>query len=123
MVSRAIAKAKQDLTAGGLTQETVEEKLSAFPVTTVGGASYTFAPGPNYAHIVNLCDAVPMLFGAAPTSLLSDSIPLETFASQSLPSNLPPVSGGLVNYLARAGEQLAHGCEEHYFKYLSLRAI
>ena len=72
-------------------EECTADELNSISVDTYGGASYTYPPGPQYFHHVNLLDPVPMLTGAGYLGALKHSpgVRMELFARAQAPFRVP----------------------------------
>ena len=59
LISSALKEVTDDLASRGLEPDAVQSALSLVHVQTFGAAAYTYPPGPDYYHHVNLDDLVP----------------------------------------------------------------
>ena len=116
VISNAVARVRDHLEAQGLSPAEVKSKLSLLRITTLGGASYTYPPGPKYKHCINGFDLVPMAAGMGGVSWLTagPEDDIHRFAQVDFPADMPTVSSGVSNYFARFVDRTTHGPQNIY---------
>jgi len=121
ILSRALADVRNRLILeDGMSPAQAEELLWNVRVGTNGGAAKHYVDGPQYAHLVNLLDAVPMATGAGlnaadPLGRPAKGARVRYITEAHLPNNMPPLSDGVSNFLARAVDRTVHGPQDVYW--------
>lgn len=115
-LSNAVKRVDTKLQLQGHDPEADDFPLKRLDPSTLGGASWTFPPGPKYSHFVNVFDMVPMLAGMGPLSWLTTGPQDKVvhFAEVKAPNHLPSLEQGLSNYLARCVDRSTHGPQDIY---------
>jgi len=119
IVSNAIKRLSKDLQSQGLSQPQIMEKLGLIQITTIGGATFHYPPGPRYHHLMNWVDPVTWMAGNAAISWLTcQEGEVSRFTAFETPQGLPPLSEGLSTYFCRFVDSTVHGPKDVYAPHL-----
>lgn len=119
ILSNAVKRLTRQLEQQGLSQEQIGEKLGLLHITTIGGATFRYPPGPRYHHVINWADPVSWTAGNTAFSWLTGGPDrVSHFTEVKRPHGLPELSEGLSTYFCRAVDSSVHGPKDIYADHL-----
>jgi hypothetical protein len=120
VVCNAATDVIEGLIKSGRSVSAAEEAMKNIKITTFGGAAQYYPDGPDYTHIVNQADVVPMGTGVGGFGWLGRpgrGATIHKIDVTKEPHDLPDRRKGIQNWLARYVDRTTHGPQDIYFNH------